>query len=212
MHTSNQLKKILGSFCAIAVLSQANPLLASETPPQPPPKDLFSIDAKVGAFFLLNSNARDLYGPVLPSFTLEGNANVYKGLTVWLDGSYIFGNGGNAYGWSHLNFIPLSLGLKYAYCIAPSMDFYAGAGPCYSFLITRDHSSYVQEKNYSNNWGFVAKSGFIYHCTQHLFVEGFANYVYQQFHFGKTSSDPLVYRTDAFLNGVEVGASFGYSF
>lgn len=122
--------------------------LAWADDPQPPSPDsscLFSLDAKVGAFFLLNSTARDLYGPVLPAFTLEGNVNVYKGLTVWLDGSYIVGNGSNSYGWSHLNFIPLSLGLKYVYPVMQSLDFYAGAGACYSFLITRDHSPYVHK-------------------------------------------------------------------
>jgi outer membrane protein W len=93
-----------------------------------------------------------------------------------------------------------------------SVDFYAGAGPCYSFLITRDHSPYVHEKSSSNNWGFVAKSGFIYHCTKHLQVEGFVDYMYQEFHFANTDKDPFVYRTNTFLSGIEVGASVGYNF
>ncbi len=212
MPSTSRFKKLVASLCLLSTL----PLFSSEDPAQTPPppasKCLFSVDAKVGAYFLLNSTIRDLYGPVLPAFTLEGNADVYKGLTVWLDGSYIFGNGGNSYGGSHLNFIPITLGLKYVYSIMQSMDVYAGAGAAYSFLITRDHSPYVHEKNHSNNWGFVAKSGFIYHCTQHLQVEGFANYMYQEFHFTGTEEDPLVYRTNAFLNGVEVGASVGYNF
>jgi outer membrane protein W len=93
-----------------------------------------------------------------------------------------------------------------------SLDVYVGAGPCYSFLITRDRSPYVHKKNHSNNWGFVAKSGLIYHCTTHLQVEGFVDYMYQEFHFFGTEKDPLVYRTNAFLNGMEVGAGVGYNF
>jgi len=206
------LKKLSASICVLATL----PLLSAESPsdeaPLPSSNCLFSIDAKVGAYFLLNSNVRDIYGPVLPAFTLEGNVNIYKGLTVWLDGSYIFGNGGHSYGSSHLNFIPITLGLKYVYFIMDSMDIYAGAGPAYSFLITRDHSPYVHEKSHSNNWGFVAKSGFIYHCAKHLQVEGFVDYVYQEFHFSGTEEDPFVYRNNAFLNGIEIGASVGYNF
>jgi len=200
------LKNLVAPICILSTL----PLIASDTPPDT--NCLFSIDAKVGAYFLLNSTIRDLYGPVLPVFTLEGNVNVYKRLGVWLDGSYIFGNGTYSYGSSHLNFIPISLGLKYVCSIMQSLDLYAGAGPCYSFLITRDRSPYVHEKNHSDNWGFVVKSGFIYHWTTHLQVEGFVDYMYQEFHFSGTGKDPFVYRTNAFLNGIEVGAGVGYNF
>jgi len=203
MSFMNGIKKRVGFFFSAAALFQTTSLVSGE---------VFSLSAKTGAFFLLNGTARDLYGPVLPSFTLEANADVYKGLTLWVDGSYLFGNGSNFDGSSHLNFIPLSLGLKYVHSFSDRMDFYAGAGPCYSFLILRDRSPYVHKKTSLNNWGGVAKSGFVYRCTEHFRVEGFLNYMYQEFHFSGTWKNPFVYRTDAYLNGIEVGAGFGYQF
>jgi outer membrane protein W len=174
----------------------------------------FSINVKVGAYFLLGSRASEIFGSALPAFTLEGNARVFKNLNIWLGASYLFGNGTaiGSHDKTHLNFVPISLGLKYVYPISPFVDAYLGAGPCYSFLNTRDHSSFVHKKVSKENWGAIVKSGLIYKYNNNLFFEGFINYTYQKFNFRNTSNDPFVYRNDLDLSGIELGVSVGWGF
>ena len=175
----------------------------------------FSLDAKYAAFFPLDSRVRKIYGSSLPMFTLEANMKTSRCLEVWLDTSYVFGNGHSCScdkNKTHLNFVPISLGVKYIYSLCDRTDFYIGAGPCYSFFNTKDHSEFVHENTSKNNWGAIVKSGFIYHYNECMFLEGFFNYMYQKFSFGKRSDDPFVYRHDANLSSLQLGVALGWNF
>lgn len=177
--------------------------------------DAFTVDVKYAAFFPLNSRVSNIYGWALPQFTLEGNVLFCKSWAIWLDGSYIFGNGhavGGGSNKTHLSLVPITLGVKYFFPVCASTDFYVGLGASYSFLNTRDHSDYVHEKTSSNHVGGIVKTGFIYYYCDGFFLEGFLNYMYQQFYFPKTTDDPFVYRNDVDLSSLQLGIGIGWTF
>jgi hypothetical protein len=212
------MRKIIFSFFAVIFLFQASLVQATTC------DDFFrrtlcctniSLDAKYAAFSPLDSRVRKIYGSALPMFTVEGNVRVCGCWEVWLDGSYVFGNGHSSAcnkNKTHLSFVPISVGLKYLYPICYGTDLYIGAGPCYSFFNTKDHSEFVHENTSRNNWGAIVKSGFIYHYNECIFLEGFFNYMYQEFSFGKTSDDPFVYRQNANLSSLQLGIALGWNF
>jgi outer membrane protein len=175
----------------------------------------FLIEADAAAFFPLSSAVRRIYGTALPSFTLEFNWRFYKHWGVWLDGSYVFGNGhamGYGHESTHLSFVPITAGAKYFYPLGESIDLYMGLGPCYSFLNTTDHSRHVHKKTSANNFGATVKTGFIYHCNKRVFLDFFFNYMFQTMHFHKTESDPFVYRHDVNLSSLQLGGGIGLEF
>jgi hypothetical protein len=173
----------------------------------------FSVSAQTAVFIPLDSKVRRIYGSALPAFTLEGNWK-YQCWNVWLNSSYIFGNG-HAIGSSdktHLNLVPITFGLKYIYTLCNSTDLYLGLGGSYGFLNIRDHSDFVHKKVSKNRFGGIVKSGIIYNYCENIFFEGFFNYTYQRFTFSKTSNDPFVYRHDADLSSLQLGAGVGMKF
>lgn len=174
----------------------------------------FSVEAQYAAFFPVDSKVRRIYGSALPAFTLEGNWR-YQCWDLWLNGSYIFGHGhstGPCKNKTHLNLVPISLGVKYLYSLCDCMEVYFGLGACYSFLNTRDHSEFVHEKVSSKGFGGVIKTGFVYNYCENFFLEGVLNYTYQRFTFSSTSVDPFVYRQDANLSSLQLGLGFGLKF
>lgn len=175
----------------------------------------FSIEAQTAAFFPLSSTIRHIYGSALPMFTLAVNWWFQKSWAVWLDSSYVFGNGhatGFVHESTHLSFVPITAGLKYFYRICNATDLYAGFGPSYSFLYTVDRSQYVHRHTSANSFGFTVKTGVIYYFKDWWFVQGFFNYMYQKMHFHRTESDPFVVRRTANLSSLQLGAGAGLKF
>ncbi len=178
-------------------------------------RDPFSIEAQAAAFFPLGSTMRRVYGTALPLFTLEGNWRFHKSWDIWLDVSYVFGNGhsiGNNHNSTHLSFIPLSAGIKYLYQVGKSIDLYVGVGPCYSFLHTLDRSAYVHRHTSASNFGAIVKTGTVYYFANRWFIDGFFNYMYQRIFFHQSESEPVVYRDSANLSSLQLGAGIGIKF
>jgi outer membrane protein len=174
----------------------------------------FSIEAQAAAFFPLGSTLRRIYGSALPLFTLAETWRFHKYWAGWIDVSYVFGNGhsvGNDHKSTHLNFIPITAGIKYCYQIGKS-DLYIGIGPCYSFVNTVDRYPYVHRNNSANNFGATIKTGFIYNFKDRWFFQSFFNYMYQKMYFHQTESDPFVYRYSANLSSLQLGGGFGFKF
>ena len=174
----------------------------------------FSVEAQFAAYFPLDSTVGHIYGYALPAFTLEASWQ-WQCMSIWLDGSYIFGSGhsiGCGGGPTHLNFVPITLGVKYIYPMCDSTDLYIGLGACYSFLNTRDHSEYVHENTSGNNAGAILKTGVVYHYCDGIFFEGFFNYQYQKFYFHKTETNPFVYRHDVDMSNLQLGVAVGWEF
>lgn len=175
----------------------------------------FSIDANYAAFFPLNSTVKRIYGSALPQFTVGGNWQWNECWGLWLDGSYIFGNGhsmGCGRSSTHLNLVPLSIGINYFCPVCDSIRLYLGLGGCYSFLRTTDHSPYVHKKTSANNGGAMIKTGVVYDYCKGFLLHGFFNYMYQKMNFPKTKSDPFVYRNDVDLSALQLGIGIGIDF
>lgn len=176
------------------------------------------VTAKGAAFFPMSSKVRRIYGTALPAFSLEGNLKVWQGcgeLFLWIDGGYVFGNG-RSYGLgnntTHVNLVPIGIGLKYLFGIFDCIDLYLAIGPCYSFLSCHDHSQDVHRKTAGNNVGGIVKTGIVYNATSRFFVEGFFNYCYQTFEFHGHASNPTVERCDVNFSSVQLGGGIGCRF
>lgn len=174
----------------------------------------FSAEVQTAAFFPLGSPLRHIYGSALPLFTLAGNWWFHKPWGVWMDISYAFGNG-HAIGYegpsSHLNFIPLTAGIKYVHRVREATHFYIGFGPAYSFLVTTDRSEYVHRHTSTSNFGLTIKTGFMHYFNNRWFFQGFFNYMYQKMYFQQTDS-PYVYRYKADLSSLQLGIGVGARF
>lgn len=124
-----------------------------------------------------------------------------------------------------LSIIPISLGLKAIYSIFPFIDIYAGAGVSYSFLIIKNHcegdysywgyshSPFKKEINKSG-FGGLFKAGFQIAMSESTFLDFFADYTLQRFHFSKHESDSgrSVFKHHLDCSGFKFGAGFGVYF
>lgn len=211
MNTS-RLTVLAACFCASALSYASDPTPANHPEKRYPQ---FSVEAEAGAFFPLDSNMRHIYGTALPIFTLAGNWWFHKSWDLWLDVSYVFGNGhatGVGDESTHLSYIPLSIGIKYFYPVTKSTDIYVGVGPSYGFMHTVDRSEHVHRKTSANNFGATAKSGVIYSFNKRWYLQGFFNYMYQKMYFHQTESEPFVYRYSANLSSLQLGGGVGLKF
>jgi len=198
------MKKIL-----LALILQACALSAECCPE-------WSLAAKAAAVFPVSSKVRKIYGSSMPGFTLEANRRLSDCLSLWIDGSYIFKNGHSyKYGHhgTHLDVVPITVGVKYARPIFECADVYLGAGVAYAFLHTNDHSEFVHRKTSDSHFGAILKSGIIVQKSACVSYELFFNYSYQTFNVGDDEeNDPLVYRHNVNFSSLQVGLGIGYKF
>ena len=174
-----------------------------------------TIEGRFSAFFPLGSRAREIYNDALPCLELQVATVICDCWQPWFNAGYIWSDG-NSIGCGNktqLSVVPLSLGINYLFPLCDCVDWYIGAGALYSFLRTEDHSPYVHEHVRKNTWGGTARVGFYYQWTECLFLEGFLDYVYQEFDFSTDEdSDPYVVRNDVDLSALKLGVGLGYRF
>ncbi len=173
-----------------------------------------SVEIQSADFFPLDAKVQHIYSSVFLAFTLEGNWQS-QCWGMWLNCSYIFGNGHSISFDSHkthLSLVPITLGIKYIHPLCDSTDFYIGLGACYSFLNTKDQGEFIHKRVSSNAFGAIVKTGITYNFCENLYIDGFLNYTYQRFTFSKTRSDPLVYRHTAKLDSLQVSLGLGIKF
>lgn len=121
--------------------------------------------------------------------------------------------------------LPISLGGKIIYPILPCVDLYVGAGVCYSFLRIKNsckdeysgsyyshfhcHSPFKKETT-KGNWGAIFKLGFQIAMSDSTFLDFFADYYSQVFHF--SGSNHNLFKHDLDCSGFKLGIGFGVYF
>lgn len=112
-----------------------------------------------------------------------------------------------------LRVVPISFGLQY-YVPIPQIQnarFYFGAGATVAFVRISDDSEFVKQRLSKNGaFGGVLKSGIKYFFQNNLFLDFFADYVFQPVHFSNGNDD--VENLDACLDGVKLGVGLGLNF
>ncbi len=185
----------------------------------------FSVEARVAYFHPSSKKVRRIYSEGWADYQLEFSAPLGCNWRLW-SGVSGFSRKGHSIGFyndTRLQLIPISLGLKYVYPIAHCTSIYVGGAACYSSLRIKDHSDYVHEHTRKRAFGGIAQVGLYYSVTDWLFLDVFADYYFQRFHFkhhsyisydgsGYDSSSRFVERNTLNMSGYKVGAGVGVTF
>jgi outer membrane protein len=121
--------------------------------------------------------------------------------------------------------LPLSAGLKFIYPILPCIDVYVGGGICYSFLRIKnrcqEHYSYFEfcrspfkKAIFKNEVGGVIKLGVQYAMSDSTFLDFFADYLIQRFHFSHHvhESGRRIFKHHLDCSGFKFGIGLGVYF
>lgn len=108
---------------------------------------------------------------------------------------------------THLRLYPLSLGVKYQRNIWKCFDIYAGLGITYTILHIHDHNEFVHEHIRDQNVGGIVKTGFYYNVSKCMFLDFFADYRFQDFHFHHSDR---VERLHTEVGGFSLGGGIGF--
>lgn len=169
---------------------------------------------KVAYFRPESSRVRRIYSSGWADYQVEYSKSVCQNWLLWT-GASGFCKHGHSIGLNddtRLRLIPISLGVKYLYSIAPCLDLYAGGAVCYSFLRIKDDSPYVHRNVSSQTFGGLAQVGLYYYFTQSFHLNVFADYLFQRFTFPRSSSNPFVERNDLNMSGWKIGGGIGVNF
>lgn len=174
-----------------------------------------SATARVAYYHPESSRMRKVYANGFADYQLEIGKMIGCHWQVWTGVSGFSKEGHSTY--SHnstrLQLIPIYLGVKYFYNVSPCIDLYAGGAACYSMLRIKDHSHYVHEHTNKNAFGGLAQLGLNYYFTDCIFVNLFADYYFQHFHFKKSDSySYYVERNSLNMSGYKLGGGIGFVF
>lgn len=172
-------------------------------------------EARVAYFYPTNHRFREIYGHGGALYSAELNFSTCYNFYGWLGAGYFTKSGESIGEKNHtrIQFVPLSLGLKYLFCFPcyPSFRPYLGAGLLVTYLHMHDDSPFVIEKISKWGVGGIAKLGLIYNFWNCFFIDLFTDYSYTKIDFRKTRHHK-VSRHDANISGFSFGGGLGYWF
>lgn len=172
------------------------------------------VEAKISAFVPSSKIIRRIYSDAIPYYELEVAKPFCNDWQVWLGVGYL-SNDGHSIGCENktsFQLVPVTFGLKYLYSINPCMDLYTGAGACWSFFKNKDHSPFVHQNISNNALGGIFKLGFIYRIKEHVFIDIFTEYLYQNFSFKHHYEDHYTIRNNLNMSGFKIGGGLGFNF
>jgi hypothetical protein len=193
------MKKI---YCLIFSLASFFQLSAVET----------LLEAKGACFYPTNHTIRKIYG-VGGEYGLEGSVSFSRNFYAWASGDVLYQHGhslGSDQS-TYLTLVPIAAGIKYLYPLHCKVDFYAGAGPQYSYMNISNHSNYVTRHIRKWGWGGIGKAGFLFDMYQGIFLDVFAQYSYLRIPF-HNSLNGQVTPNNIHLSGWQFGGAIGYRF
>jgi hypothetical protein len=173
-----------------------------------------------------------VYSSALIDYQVETSKRIHPFIEVWAGVNWM-NKKGDLYDHYHLfkqknriYILPLSIGFKFIFPVMECLDIYAGMGGCYSFLQIKHHwddliyessdlSLFTPLKKHiaKRNVGVVAKIGLRWTVGPTTFINIFADYFMQQFHFSR-KHDFRGNHVWKHLNcdGLKLGAGFGVYF
>ena len=183
---------------------------------------LWTLDFRVAYYAPQSKKLRKVYSGSWMDVEVELSRSISNNIDVWAGFSWAIQGHGKKhcefYGFkkqTSASILPLSLGLKWTYSILPCADIYFGAGVCYTFFTIHNRlkelgysyyeaswsNSFLPYKDhyYKGAWGGIVKFGMHYDLSRIVFVDFFADYFYQKFHFSRHRNS--FYYFDRYLHG-----------
>jgi outer membrane protein len=165
-------------------------------------------EVRLAAFHPTSKLFREIYSSwdAEPQFLLSKKLG--WGLYGWASVGYFSSEGRTSFSGyeSKIRMVPLSFGLHYLFFPEKRFHLYLGVGPSVNFVGIRDFSPYLNTHVRKESWGVVARSGLIYDMWKCLFVDLFADYLYQPL---STQSED---RSSEDIGGWKVGGGIGVHF
>lgn len=168
---------------------------------------LLLLQLRAGYFYPASPIMRNIYHHGGAELEAEAGLYLYRNVNAWVNFNY-FHRHGRSFGLCNsttVNMYPLSFGLKYDIHLTDRVALYLGAGASCSFIGIRDNSpfGFHRSRNSNTRWGAVGKSGFLFHLTDHLFMDVFADGYYTRAKLVGTMHN---------IGGLRAGVGLGVSF
>lgn len=163
-----------------------------------------SCKIRAGAFIPQSSLMRNIYSTAHIIGEIEVARRVNCHCELWGNFDW-FSHKGHSIGLcnsTHIKIANFSLGIKFPFCITPCTEFYFGVGPSIAGVWLRNISSCGCEYITQAAGGIVAKSGFNIALTHKIFLDLFADYLYQ----------PVNFQQRVNVGGLKIGVGLGIRF
>lgn len=171
---------------------------------------------RVAAFYPQRNLFRRIYGKWSPEYQLEVSkqicgCNTYGFLNIgWYSKR---GHSVGLHNKTRIRILPVSFGVKQAFCINSCLKFYLGIGATYAYMRIKDYSRFVYRHTSRGSWGGIFKSGFQYDIWNCAFLDFFVDYLYQPVHISKrTNGRHRVHRNSTNIGGLKIGGGIGWHF
>jgi len=167
---------------------------------------------KIGYFRFSDHKLREVYDNSKLDLQLALSWPIWEHINAYGAIEYIGGEGRSLGGHNKttLTIVPMSLGVKYVIPIATDeFDYYFTVGPRYYFVHQNNHGPVDHNLNRNGLGGFVG-TGFIYHFSDSLGIDAFAEYSYKRFHFESSKQNISGHALQ--VGGIALGGGLGYFF
>ena len=161
------------------------------------------IEIRSDAFFPSSHLFRKLYGNVGGNYQVEGTAKIKDCLDAWANFDCFWKHGkGNRSGKTHARISNVGLGVKLLCPVFECFDVYIGLGATLAKMTLKNESRCVKARKSKLVVGGVLKSGIYIFVSRQVFIDLFADYVYQPIHYEKHAN----------IGGFKTGAGIGIRF
>lgn len=167
------------------------------------------LEGRVAGFHPSESRYRRIYGSWIADYQIELGKEFCCNWEFWINGSYTHKKGRSIglHDCTTIRHYPIALGLSYQTCFCNCWSAYAGLGASFGTLRIHDCSPFVHKHTRKGSVGCLAKLGVKYEINTCMFVDLFADYLYQPYRF---HSDSLVERNSINAGGWKLGVGIGF--
>ena len=165
--------------------------------------DVIHTDVRMAAFYPQGSLFRSIYGNWQVDYELEIGKIFLKNYEAWANINFLTTSGqtilGNSTTFKNCN---ISVGGKYIFRFKEIWKLYLGLGINDALVYAHNYSSYVKKHVHKNGVGGVFKLGVYVEPMDHLFIDVFADYLYQPIHFDHWQQ----------IGGLKIGSGVGFCY
>jgi len=197
-------------MCKIAYRAFLLLLLLKATTPLVAFYNIFSscdntIEFRSAAFFLSSERFQNVYGTIGIDYQIEVSTPLKECVVGWTNGAWISkqGRADACNDRTKIDIVNISLGIKVPYQLNDYFTVYLGIGPSFSNVWINANSQCNGDFDSRLAIGGVLKSGINCSLTPCVFIDLFADYVYQPVRFRKGWRD---------VGGLKTGAGVGIKF
>lgn len=164
-----------------------------------------SLEIRSAAFFHSSELFKKIYGNRGTSYQLEASNKIHLyGADQWANFDW-FSKHGRSDGENdptRVNIATISIGLKYSYQLFEQLQPYMGLGISLASIEVKNKGECHHTSQSKLSVGGILKTGIYYFVTERVFIDLYADYLYQPIHFEKHID----------IGGLKTGVGLGVQF